>query len=139
MGATIEPVKIKGLRDLQAALKNLDGESQKLLRVTLNEVAEGVAAGARRRVPAKTGRARASVKAASSQREARVKGGGAKAAYYPWLEFGGKVGRNKSVKRPFVNGGRYIYPTYAANRPSIMTGLDLAISKLIDQAGLDGG
>lgn len=135
--ATVAPIKITGLRDLQAALKELDGESQKLLRTTLNEVAEGVAAGARRRVPVKTGKARASVKAASSQREARVKGGGAKASYYPWLEFGGKVGRKHSVRRPYVAGGRYIYATYAANRDGIMKGLDTAVGRLIDQTGLD--
>lgn len=135
---TVDPIRITGLRDLQAAMKALDGESQKLLRTTLNEVAETVAAGARRRVPVRTGRARASVKASSSQREARVKGGGAKAAYYPWLEFGGKVGRKHSVRRPFVNGGRYIYPTYAANQDGITAGLDAAVGKLIDQVGLDG-
>lgn len=139
MATTVDPIKITGLRDLQAALKELDGESQKMLRTTLNEVAETVAAGARRRVPVKTGKARASIKAASSQREARVKGGGAKASYYPWLEFGGKVGPKRSVKRPYVNGGRYIYATYAANRDGIMKGLDEAVGKLIDRAGLDGG
>ena len=82
----VKPIKVVGLRDFQAALKDLDGESQKLLRVTLNEVAETVAAGARRRMPSKTGRARASVKTASSQREVRVREGSKKTPYVPWLE-----------------------------------------------------
>lgn len=139
MANVVDPLKIAGLRDLQAALKSMDGESQKLLRLTLNEAAETVAAGARRRVPTKTGRARGSVKAASSQREARVKAGSAKAPYFPWLDYGGRTGRNRSVSRPFVKTGRYLYPTYSANRESILTGLETSIRKLITQVGLDGG
>lgn len=135
--ATVQPIKITGLRDLQAALKELDGESQKLLRTTLNQAAETVAAGARRRVPTKTGKARNSVVVASSQREARVKEGSAKAPYMPWLDYGGKVGRKKSVARPFVKGGRYLYPTYEANRLSILAGLEKSIGQLISQVGLD--
>ncbi len=135
--ATIAPIHIAGLRDLQAALKQLDGESQKLLRVTLNDAAETVAAGARRRVPTRTGKAKASIRVASSQREAKVKAGGTKAPYYPWLDYGGKTGIKRSVHRPFVTGGRYIYPTYHSNRDSIRRALSESIGKLIRQAGLD--
>lgn len=134
----IDPIRIDGLRDLQAALRAMDGESQKLLRGTLNQAAETVAAGARRRVPTRTGKAAGSIKVASSQREARVKAGGTKAPYMPWLDYGGRVGRGKSVVRPFVKGGRYVYPTYFANRDSILKGLSDSIDKLITQVGLDG-
>lgn len=137
--ATTDPIRIEGLRELQATLRALDGESQKLLRGTLNEAAETVAAGARRRVPTRTGRAKGSVKTASSQREARVKAGSAKVPYLGFLDYGGRVGIGRSVSRPFVRSGRYVYPAYDANRDSIMKGLSDSIGRLITRAGLDAG
>lgn len=138
-----EPIKISGLREFQRALKQMDGESQKKLRVVLNEAATTVAEGAARRVPVRTGRARASLRAMSSQREARVMGGSKKAPYYGWLDFGGRTGRDKSQRRPFVQGGRYMYPTFASNRDSIYKALQKSLAELARTAGLevteDGG
>lgn len=134
--SAVDPIKVKGLVEFQRALKQMDGESQKQLRVVLNSVAETVAAGAARRVPVRTGRARASLRAQSSQREARVSGGSKKAPYYGWLDFGGRIGRNKSVRRPFVQSGRYIYPTMNANRDGITTALEAGLNALARDAGL---
>lgn len=152
---TVKPVKIEGLRDLQKALKDLDGESQKQIRVFLNEVAQTVVGGASRRVPTRSGRAKGSLKAMSGQREAKVQGGGRKAPYYGWLDFGGTVGKGRvpgtakkraglqagshegSVKRPWFPGGRYIYPAYAANRDSIQKALEKGLADLIRGAGLE--
>lgn len=141
--ATIAPVSITGLRDLQAALKNLDGESQKQLRVVLNDVAQAVVGGAARRVPTRTGKARKTLRATSSQREAKVSGGSKSVPYYGWLDFGGKVGRGRtggaggSVKRPFIKSGRYIYPAYDANKASIGKALEQALVDLAQSAGLE--
>lgn len=137
MGQAIDPIKIKGLVEFQRALKAIDGEAQKQLRVVFNTVAETVAGGARRRVPTKTGRAKASVKVASSQREARVKAGGARVPWYPWIDFGGRVGIHKSVSRPFVSGGRYLYPSYFANKDSIYPALEKGLVALVHDAGLE--
>lgn len=134
--ATINPIGIKGLRELQSALKDLDGESQKLIRVALNDAAETVAQGARRRMPTKTGKAKSTVRVASTQREAKVKEGSAKAPYVAWLDYGGKVGEGKRVSRPFIREGRYLYPTYSANHASIMNGLEKRLTQLIETAGL---
>lgn len=134
---TMDPLKISGLREFQAALKSMDGESQKKLRLVLNQAAEIVATGARRRMPSRTGRARASVKASSSQREARVKGGGAKAPYYPWLDFGGAVGREKSVKRRYYPDGRFIFPAYSAQQDNIAKLLEARLVELAKESGLD--
>lgn len=131
------PVRIVGLRELQAALRTMDGESQKGLRLALNSVAETVVAGASRRVPTKTGRAAASLRARSSQREAAVTGGSRKVPYYAWLDFGGRVGRKKSVRRPVVKGGRYLWPTIAANRDSLEKGLTAALADAARQAGFE--
>jgi hypothetical protein len=133
----IKPIEISGLRELQRALRELDGESQKKLRLVLNEAAETVIGGARRRVPDRSGKARGSLKARSGQREAIVMGGGRKAPYYPWLDFGGKVGRDRSVQRTFVKSGRYLYPSWAASRRSVLEALAEAITDLAREAGLE--
>lgn len=138
----IKPIEIEGLRDLQRALKQMDGESQKKLRVVLNSAAETVVGGAQRRVPTRTGKARGSIKPRSGQREAVVVGGGRKAPYYGFLDFGNKVrggrgvGRGDTVPRKFVEGGRYIYPSWAANRKSVLAALADAITELAVESGL---
>lgn len=134
---TMDPLKISGLREFQAALKSMDGEAQKKLRLVLNEAADLVAAGARRRMPSRSGRAKGSVKTSSSQREARVKGGGAKAPYYPWLDFGGAVGREKSVKRRYYPDGRFIFPAYGEDRGAIEEILAKRLVELAEESGLD--
>jgi len=136
MAATIEQVSIRGLRDFQAALKQMDDGAQKQLRVVLNKASELVLSGARKRVPTKTGAAVASLKAASSQREASIRAGSRKAPYYPWLDFGGRVGIGKSVKRPFLAKGRYIYREYDAVRPRVLGLLEAELAALAKNAGL---
>jgi hypothetical protein len=121
----------------------MDGESQKQLKVALDGAATTVAMAAARRVPRKTGKAAASVRARSSQREARVMGGSKKVPYYGWLDFGGRIGRDKSQRRPFVAGGRYMYPAFSANRDPIYAALQKSLAELARKAGLevsnDGG
>lgn len=132
----VDPIKVKGLVEFQRALKQMDGESQKQLRVALNEAADLVAVAARRKVPTRTGRAAASVRAMSSQREARVMGGSKKVPYYGWLEFGGRV-NPKHEKRRYVPGGRYMYPGYTTNRAEVLAALDDALAELVTRAGLE--
>lgn len=135
--SAVEPIKINGLKEFQRALKQMDGETQKQLRVVLNSAADTVAQGAARRVPRRTGKAAASLRALSSQREARVMGGSKKVPYYGWLDFGGRIGRNKSQRRPFVKAGRYMYPTFAANRDPIYKALHNGLADLARNAGLE--
>jgi len=130
------PIAVKGMVELQRALKALDGESQKEIRVALNRVADTVAQGAARRVPVRTGKARSSLRARSSQRETKVGAGGRKAPYYAWLDFGGRIGRDKSVRRRVVPGGRYLYPTLSANRDSLAKAIAQALQDLAERKGL---
>lgn len=137
MALAPDPIKITGLKAFQGALKTMEDGLQKELRVALNTGAEIVADDARRRVPSVSGRARASVKAQSGQREAKIIGGSAKARYYGWLDFGGKVGPNKSTVRPFVQGGRYILPAFARNRAAVLGAIEEAIRDLAARNGID--
>lgn len=134
---TIEPIRITGLKELQAALKRMDGESQKKLRLVQNEAADIIVQSAKRKVPRKSGKAAASIKAQSSQREGKVIAGGRKAPYYAWLDFGGSAGPYKSIKRPYRQGGRYLYPSFGENRAEIMEALARGLKQLIEESGLE--
>jgi hypothetical protein len=136
LAATVEQVKITGLRDFQAALRTMDGETQKQLRLVLNKAADLVVVGARRRVPTRTGAAQSSIRAGSTQREASVKAGSRRAPYYPWLDFGGRVGRGRSISRRFQAGGRYVYPAYDEVRPKVQDILEAELAALARSAGL---
>jgi hypothetical protein len=125
------------LREYQRALKKIDRDLGPELRKGLNEAAEIVVRAARPLVPVRTGRAAASMKAGSSQRGAAIKVGGTKAPYFSWLEWGGRVGRNKSVARPFIPAGRTIYPTLRTRNDEVLAKLDEVIGRLAERAGLD--
>lgn len=111
-----EAIKIEGLNEFVRNLKRLDGDLPKAVRRAFNSAADVVVADARPRIPQRSGRAASSVRARSTQTAARVVGGGAKAPWYPWLDFGGRVGRRRSVVRPFLKEGRYIYAAYFRRR-----------------------
>lgn len=145
MGFADKPIRVEGLKDLQRSLKDLDGESQKQLRLVLNDAAEVVASGARRLVPSVSGRARKSIRASSSQRAAVVKAGGAKAKYYGFLDFGGTVGKGHvsgkgggAIKRTQIKEGRYLYPTFSRRRTWIYDRLAKGLEEAIQNSGLDG-
>ena len=116
MAVSNEAIRVSGLKEFQRNLKRLDAELPKALRLAFNGAAQVVVEDARPKVPTLTGKAAGTVKARSTQTASRVVGGGNKAPYYPWLDFGGRVGRHRSVTRPFLKSGRYIYDAYFDNR-----------------------
>lgn len=131
-----EPIRITGLAQFRRELRKMDRELPKTLRLALNQASDLVIDTALPWVPRVTGRAAASLKARSTQTSARVAGGSARAPYYPWLDFGGSVGRKRSVKRAFYKHGRYIYRAYDLKRDEIEQILQDAIVKLATEAGL---
>ena len=133
---TAEAIRISGLREFQRAIKRLDSDLPKALRVAFNGAADIVVQVARPKVASRSGRAKSTVKARSTQTAVRVVGGGNKAPYYPWLDFGGRVGPGKSVKRTFVKEGRYIYGSYFDNRDRVQEGTVAALVNAAEAAGL---
>lgn len=130
-------VGIEGLNEFNRGLRRLDAEAPKGLRVALNGVAGILVERTRPQIPRRTGRAAASLKAKSTRTSARVSVGGPKAPHYPWLDFGGRVGRSRSVKRPFYKEGRYLYPTLGRIRPEIERALKESLADVARSAGLD--
>lgn len=113
-----QAIRIDGLAQFSRNLRKLDSDLPKALRVALNEAADLVVVGAKAKVPKRSGKAAGSIKAASTRTAVRVKAGGTRVPYYQWLDWGGRVGRKKATKRPFIKEGRYLYPTYFELRDS---------------------
>lgn len=134
-----DPISITGLRKFSRDLKKIDNDLPKTLRVALNEAADVVVSDARPRVPRRSGRAQRSIKARSTRTAVRVSGGGSRAPYYPWLDFGGRVGKARSIRRPFLKDGRFIYRAYfdAAVRDRFSTVLEKSLIKVAESAGVE--
>jgi len=132
-------VEIEGLREFRRAVGNVDKGLKKEIRLVLNDAADLVVKDAKPKVPQRSGKAAGSIRALSTQTMSRVAGGGARVPYYPWLDFGGNVGKGGSVKRAYSKVGRYIYPSYRRKRDSgvfqdrMLDGLN----ELGERAGLD--
>lgn len=130
-------IAVSGLRELSRSLKKVDNEAAKQLRVVFNDAAELVIATARPRIPRVTGRAAGSLKTRSTRTAVRVTFGGPRAPYYPWLDFGGRTGRKKSVVRPFITEGRYVYPAYYERYDDIVRSMQDGIERVARGAGLE--
>lgn len=132
-----DAVRVEGLAEFRRGLKAMDRDLPKALRLALNDAAEVIVDDARGGVPRRSGRAVGSVKARSTQTKARVSGGGSRAPYYPWLDFGGRVGRRKSVRRPFIEKGRYIYGAYFRRRGEFVDRLEERLVEVARGAGIE--
>jgi len=131
-------VNIVGLREFQRALRDIDKGLPKQIRLILNEATELVIVTARPHIPTKTGRAKSSLKARSSQREARVALGGGRAPWTPWLDFGGEGKRpGRPPARPFIKQGRYLYPALEARRADITQKMSEGLDALGRESGLE--
>lgn len=131
-------IEIVGLREFNRSLRQLDKNLPKGLRLAGNAAANIVVDEAKPRVPRRSGKAAGSVKAASTRTAARVSGGGPKVPYYPWLDFGGRVGRRHQTKRPFIKEGRYIWAAFADRKPEVQQTLHQELAALARSAGLGG-
>lgn len=132
-----DTIKVAGLNQFVRALRKLDSDLPKMVRVANNAVAQIVLDYAIPRVPRRSGRAVSTLKARSTGKLVRVQAGGTKAPYYPWLDFGGAVGRKKSVKRPFYTDGRYLYVALRANRDKVQAALETSLVDTARAAGLE--
>lgn len=130
-------IKIIGWREYNRALYRMDKDLPKGLRIAANTSAVIIVDWVVPRMPKRSGRASKSVKPRSTRTAARVVGGGNRAPHYPWLDFGGRVGRKRSVEREYIQGGRYLYPGYAANVKKIKKVLRAALIQVAKDAGID--
>lgn len=130
-------VDVSGLRELSRKLKKIDKELPKKVRLALNDAASDVASGAAKLVTRRSGKAAASYRARSTQSASRVSIGGSKAPHAPWLDFGGRVGRNHSVQRKFYKQGRYLFPTLGKQKPEFSQKLLDLLVEVAKEAGFE--
>jgi hypothetical protein len=130
-------IKITGLKELNKALKKGSAELPKKVRLALNDAASDIAKGAADKVPKRTGKAASTYKARSTRTASRVVMGGSKAPYTPWLDFGGRVGKNKSVVRKFYSDGRYLFPTLGKQKPEFSEKLLKLLVEIAKEAGFE--
>lgn len=135
----VDVVQVTGLADFRRGLRELGSAAPRALRIANNEAAQLVVDTAKPLVPKRSGRAANSIKVRSSQAVVRVASGGARAPYMPWLDYGGKVGKNDSAKREFIADGRYVYPAFRRVRERFTTVLQTALQRVADESGVELG
>jgi hypothetical protein len=121
---------------LRKELRALDRKSTKAIKVAGDVAAAIVVAEARPRVPVVSGRARRTVKVASTTTVARVAGGSKAVPYYGWLDFGGRAGPGRRQSRPFIRSGRYIWAAFLDRLPDVERALESALVDAAQDAGL---
>jgi hypothetical protein len=133
-----ETIRVEGLREVARAVARVDKEAAKQLRLVGNSAANLLIDKTRPQIPAVTGRARGSLKAQSTRTSARVAVGGPRAPWYPWLDFGGRGPEpGRPAARPYIPGGRYLFPTLARQSAPIGRLLQEGIVATARGAGLD--
>lgn len=132
-------IQIEGLATFNRHLRQMDSRLPKALKDAMTDAGELVVRKARPLVPTRSGRAAKSIRVASTRTMVRVRAGGKKAPYFPWLDFGGRVGRKKATKRRFLKEGRFLYPAYFKLRDSgrIQRLLTKSLSDVARQAGIE--
>ncbi len=129
-------IQVDGLTDLQRSLREVKKAAPREIKAFSVEVAGLIVKKGRPLVPKRTGKAQRSWRVASDANGAKVAYGGATAPWMPWIDFGGRVGKKKSVKRPYIQGGRYLYPTIAKYQPQTQKIADDAMEKIMTDVGI---
>lgn len=124
-------IKVEGLPDMTSAFNKLAAIDE--FKDATDEAAEYVYSRARRLIPRLTGAAVNSLDVQNGS----VTAGGSKAPYFGWLDFGGSVGPNESVTRPFMQRGRYIWGTMAESQKEILAVAEKAMVTGVEKTGLE--
>jgi len=132
-----ELIKIDGLAAFSRNLRKLDSNLPKALRIAINDATNLVVDEAAQRIPTRTGRAKASIKAKSTRTESRIAGGSNRVPYYAWLDFGGRTGRRKATQRAFLKEGRYLYAAYYDKQREFDAALSKGLLQVAASAGIE--
>lgn len=139
-------VEVEGLATVRRQLSALgQAEDRAELRRGLKAAAGIVAEEAKRRLPSRSGRARASLRAQAAGNRALVVGGKSTVPYYGWLDFGSRNPRSGQPRTvgPWASTGagpaqgRAIYPALDDKRREVEDAVDEAMGDAISALGLD--
>lgn len=131
----------QSIGQLQRALRKAGDDCKEGITAEMRSIADRIVGDAQQRVPWVTGAAAQSLRARGRVGGASMAAGGTAAPYYPWLDFGGRVGRNRSIKREWrgrPNGsGRYIYPAISAHRDETITRLYALVKRTAEAQDIE--
>lgn len=133
-------IRVRGWAKVHAELGTFGSKLPRVVKQAAREAALPVARETKALLPvgpAARGHVRSSIRVATTRGGVAIRGGGARFPYYPWLEFGGRVGRRKSVHRARIRGGRYLYPSLVRHRPFIERTMNRNIVEAARSAGLN--
>ncbi len=123
-------------RQLSRKFKGMGDAVQKDVDLEIGRITGRLVARIRGKIPARSGRARASVQA----RKGKFTAGGPAAPHYPWLDFGGytKVrGSRPRVYRKYIKEGRYIFPTVSGQDKANAAAMEKAVARTAKKHGLE--
>jgi hypothetical protein len=129
-------VVIRGLPELAAAFGQVRSNLPREMSQDFLAVSQKVASSASGKVPRRTGRAAGSIQPQATKGGASIVAG-AGVPYYPWLDFGGAVGRNGSVVRPYVASGRYLFPAMDEHDHELVKAADDAVERTVKAASFE--
>jgi len=121
-------VEVRGYPELAAGSANLFRRIGPEAEDRFQQVADQVAGAVRGRVPHRSGQLASSVETGRAAPNGVSVGIGGGVPYAGWIEFGGTRGR------PYVSGGRYLFPTAEAAEPLVHAAGDLAAREAIKEA-----
>lgn len=143
---------VTGLKELRAALKQIEPDLLPVMRDKLKAAGEVIAADARHQVPVgregqrkkgralRPGAARDSIRITAGGNSVYLIGGRASVPYFGWLDFGGKLGpkgkRYNTQLRRVIKGGRYLYPAIARHSQDLANAVGKAFDEVATKAGL---
>lgn len=127
-----ESIRIDGLDEFVQSLAAVNADE--VLRTLTESTGEAIVADAKQRIPVKSGGARASIRGEVTPEGFTVTGGGSKAPYFGWLEYGGRAGH---VDRARVTDGRYIGAAYKRREPQLTADLEAALVTAVEAAGIE--
>lgn len=133
-------IKVTGLTEFQQAVRKLGTTgAEAVAKAAGVEAAELVVTRTKPKIPLGPGiggHARNTLKVVNQGVLYSVEAGGPKFPYYPWLDFGGRVGKKQSVRRPFIKEGRYVWATYDDSTPQITEIMEKTLNAALKEAGL---
>ena len=107
-------VEVHGVDELFRGTDKLVGRIVDITPEAFERIANLAVAQVRAKVPSRTGALAASTRAGKTKKRVYVRTGKAKVPYAGWIEFGGTRGR------PYIGGGRYLYPTAFEMEPQLV-------------------
>lgn len=131
----IQGVELVGMKEFIAKVRAAEPNLATQLRLGLKRVATLVSDTAKPSVPRRSGRLAQSVRPQATAKTAAVSMGSNAVPYAGFIEFGGRVGRNKSVVRPLVKEGRYLRPAYERRAGDVAVETEQILERVVE--GID--